>query len=852
MQELNYNKTIVDIFYELAKKKSFEILIEFNDQFISSDFFWKKVKQKSIYLENLFSRQLQRNIFPGECIGLVNNRTPETLSDMVAILFAGGSFVPFDSKSSKEQINYLFSDANIKLYLDQGTAYFTEQNLNFSLNNVDKNSPENLLNKKLLPIHPNQLAYVMYTSGSSGKPKGVKISHRAWWGYCNWFSSLDIIQSCHRIDFSTNLTFDASITTSLVSLAHDKTISICPEEIKYSPHAFLNYLIEKKIDLCKCTPSYFRQLKNESQYSNIKIPHVVKWLLTGEEMSAKDSAVWLREHPNHILYNSYGPTEATVTCSKVKIDINNIKKFKTKIPIESNSRACKFLIVDPTNMSPVANGVRGELCIEGDILADGYLNRPEETKKSFIRGLDNCLLYRTGDEVISSEDGYIYYYGRLDSQIKIRGIRVELDEIQNALCSINNILDARVIVLDKDNPSQMLAFIVPREKVLNEFLFLNQIKSEFANKFYFSIIPERFIILDKIPTNLSGKTDLQNLKILAKNSIVTTKKQQVTNPLEMSILQVWRESLPPNKIGIDTDFFDLGGHSLLAMEVIDKINYQLNTSLPPNIIFQNSTIRTLANAILDTQVNHSLHHICHNKNGPLLFLIHPATGLGHVYHELKSYLDEFDFYALSNDRFGEHENSYKSIEEMANSYIQIMQRHCPNGPYIIGGFCMGGVVAFEMCKQLQNIHNMNHNALILIDSFMLKNIGSEAERNLYNKEQLKLRNLPENSPFGQKIIYELNHNQELVIKYRQENFKTPCLFIECEDMIPEELQNNNFFKLKNENLGWNLSCESNILIKKGIKAFHKTLFVDKIAIKVLSDEIKSFCSLIQKTREGCH
>ncbi|KAB8030778.1 non-ribosomal peptide synthetase [Fluviispira multicolorata] len=847
-KDFNSEMTILDVFHRASLKKSSELLIEFNDQFLTAHSFWQRVLQKSHCLQNIFKKHLLRDIFPGECIAISSSRSLETLSDMLAILFAGGAFVPYDLQSPKERVDYVLNNANVKVKLNHGIAYLTECNLKISLlhtiDEIKYEDPEYYLENMTSHVHPNQLAYIMYTSGSSGQPKGVKISHRALWHYCTWFGSFDFIHKCERIDFSTNLTFDASITTTLVALAFGKTISVCSDDIKNFPSVFLQYLIQKKINLCKCTPSYFRLLVNESKSLFQKIPQTMNWLFTGEEMSVKDSAMWLELHPHHVLYNSYGPTEATVTCSKFKIDRNNIKHFTTNIPIEKDSRACSFHIVN-NKMQSVPHGVKGELCLEGPILADGYLNKTEETQKSFVHGKSNSFWYRTGDEVMSTPDGHIYYFGRLDSQVKIRGIRVELEEIRFVICSLNNVLDAKIIVHNKQNAPKIFAFIVVKQSISNESIFCEKIKHELLNKIPMPIVPQHFVILKKLPINIAGKTDIQALHILAASYSLAVKKKLVTNPLEMSLLQIWKESLPPNKMGIDTNFFDLGGHSLLAMLVMDKINRHLNTSLPPSMLFQKPTIRELGQAIFNTQVNHNLHHLCHNKNAPVLFLIHPATGLAHLYQELKSSLKEIDFYALSNDRFGDVQNPYASIEEMAASYIQILRKHCPKGPYILGGFCTGGVVAFEMIKQLESLA-ITPCALVLIDSFKLQSLGSPQERDLYNKTQLHLRGLPENSQLGQKIVHELNHNQVMVVNYHQKYLTSPCLFIECKHLHSEVQQESTLQQLKKQNHGWSLPPARTFVTKSEIDAFHHTLFSDAMAVRKMGEDILQFCITFSK------
>ncbi len=843
-KDFNSNATILEILNKVSKKNSSDSLIEFNDLFLEANIFWKVVKQKSLSLQNIFKKKLKREIFPGECIGLASGISLETLSDLLAILYAGGAFVPYDLQCPKERIDYMLNNACVKVMLNQGRAYFaensSESHLLFEVNEKSYYKSETNLENMSLKVNCDQLAYIMYTSGTSGRPKGVKISHRALWHYCAWFRSLDIIKECDRFDFSTNLTFDASITTTLVALTYGKPISVCSEDTKGSPRAFLQYLIQKQISFCKCTPSYFKLLVNESQFSLIKIPQIVNWLFTGEEMSALDSATWLELHPHHVFYNSYGPTEATVTCSKFRIDRYNIDQYKNKIPIEKNSRACEFYIID-SNMNPVPHGVKGELCIEGAILADGYLMNSEETNKNFIVGKNNIHCYLTGDEVISEPDGTIYYFGRIDSQVKIRGIRVELEEIRKVICSLDNILDTRVIVHVRQNIQQIFAFLVVNQSVKIESVFYNKVKLELLNKIPDSFIPNHFVILDKIPLTLSGKTDFQELHLFADNYSIQVNEKSATNPLEMSLLEIWREFLPQNKMGIDTSFFDIGGHSLLAMTVTDRINSYLNSYLPPNILFQKPTIRELGLAICNSQAHYNLHHLCHNENAPKLFLIHPASGMAHLYQELTTSLNELDFYALSNDRFADTENPYLSIEEMAASYINIIRKHCPNGPFILGGFCMGGVVAFEMLKQLKSL-DIENCSLILIDSFKLKSLGTSQEKDFYKKTQLWIRGLSENTELGQKIIREIEHNQNLVVNYVQNDFTNPCLFIECKNLHSEVMHKSSSQELKNNNYGWFLPPDKSFLVtKKVIDTFHHTLFSDKISIEKMGKYILHFC-----------
>lgn len=830
--------TILDIYSQVAITNSSKTLIEFGNEGLSASAFWHTVKIKACQLQEILNEHFKHPPNSNKSIGISGSRSLETLSDMVAILFSGFSFVPYDPHDPKDRINYILNDANINVRLNHGKVYFSDDDIGIPL---AQGMNKTLILYNDIRVNPDQCAYIIYTSGSTGKPKGVRISHRALWHYTQWFGSLELNGLCQKIDFSTNLAFDAAITTSLVALANDKSIYVCPREIKNSPHAFLNYLIEKEIDLCKSTPSYFKLLLKESLYSQVKIPQDMIWLLGGEEMNQKDCATWLELYPSHCFYNSYGPTEATVTCSKFKVDKNNIEDFQNNIPIEKNSRSCWFHIVD-SNMREVPYGVKGELCIEGPILANGYQNKPKETNSAFVKNADGGLWYRTGDQVMSLTDGTIYYFGRQDEQVKIRGIRVELDEIRQVICSLKYIADARIIINKDQTPLQLFAFITPSNLEINKVVLCDKVHRYLLRKIPAALVPQHIIVLDKLPLNNAAKVDIQALCALAKNHSIKEGKMLVTCPFEMSLLGIWREYLPLNKIGTDSNFFNLGGNSLLAMEVMDKINSLHNISLPPDLIFQKPNIRELSQAICDQNLNTNLYHFHHCQEGPALFMIHPATGIAHIYQGLNKFLEFIDFYGLSNDRFGDLENPYETIEDMASSYIKILMQHRPNGPYILGGFCTGGVVAFEMIRQLKHKGNLPM-GLVLIDSFNLQHMGSQKERKVYNQNQLKLGGISEGSYFGQKLIYELEHNRHLAVKYQPCSFSTDCLFFECQNLDSEDISQDYLIKLKNSLNGWQDFLDPARIKRVVLNASHQSIFRDEQVISSLGKEINQFIHL---------
>lgn len=576
-------KSIIDIYQNQLSTTSKNILISFEQEHLDDGEFWHIVQTKKYHLCSVLDKYYIQD--SEICIGISNNRSLETISDLLAILLAGCVFVPYDPFDPKERQNFIFEDANVKMVLDSGQLRLlrTDEVINLK----SKNFKESICSRNT------SLAYIMYTSGSTGRPKGVRVSHQALWHFFEWWASLEVNRLSKIVDFSGSLTFDASITTTLIALALGKSIIICPESIKKSPEAFLNYLILNKIDLCKTTPSYFRLLCNAIKDCSISIPHYMSWLLIGEEMSGKDCALWLDYHPEHCLYNAYGPTEATVYCSTFKIDQHNIKQFVQKIPIEQNSRWANFHVVDE-HLGKVPYGVKGELCIEGPILADGYHNLSEQSALAFIDMADGRRLYKTGDQVVMHADGTIFFGGRMDHQVKISGVRVELDEVKNALSLMLGVADSVVLTKMVDQSLQLVAIVAATFEG-DEATFVDGLKCRLSTRLSASMMPQQFIMLKELPHNKAGKIDLEALRHLVERQSFA--EGEATSPLEKSLLEIWRKTLKEEKIGVDSDFFAVGGSSLLALEVIDKINRHFGVMLSANLLFKKPTVRMLCKAI---------------------------------------------------------------------------------------------------------------------------------------------------------------------------------------------------------------------------------------------------------------
>lgn len=810
----------------LQVDSSKSILNAFNDRADSSHF-WNVAASKAAHI-----RRLLNNPVCGTCIGIASTRSQHTLSDLVAILWAGCSFVPYDPRDPDDRVAYILENAGVVGCVAGGRYFASEAEGSVVLqeSSIDFVSPS--------PVDPNDLAYIIYTSGSTGRPKGVRITHRSLYYYYSWFGSLAVAKRTHRYDFSTNLTFDGAITTSIVALAHGKDVVVCPEDVKASPRRFLKYLATEKIDLCKCTPSYFRLLLDAAHDSDANVPQPMYWLLTGEAMSARDTKRWLARHPAHIFLNSYGPTEATVTCSKFQVDRTNIARFPTSIPIDMDSRGCRIRIVDDA-MQEVSPGVKGELCLAGPNLADGYQGLAEATQKSFWNDESGTRWYRTGDRVMVIQNGEMHYFGRLDSQVKIRGVRIELDEINHVITAMPEVANAKVIVVKEGSLAQLWAFVVPRYPLGDEPLFCDRVQRHLQTQLPASMTPQNIVALAQIPMNKADKVDVNALQKLAAQKERRPNKMLIASPLEMTLLQIWRSFLPGVAIGTDSNFFQIGGHSLMAMAVIDTINSQLDSNMSPQLIFQQPTIRQMAQGISSDHDHIHRHHFHHAPHGPMLVMIHPATGLAHLYGVFKPFFTEVDFYGLSNDRFGESERKYESIEAMAFYYLETIRAHRPHGPLFLGGYCTGGVVAFAMAQELARI-GQPVDGIILIDSYKLTDLGPTVEREAYNQRQLKIAGIDPDTWLARRIVHELDTNRQLVAQYNPLGWENRCLFIQCKHLDREDARNAEVASLHQQLNGWQPYLSGSQLDHQMVDASHRTLFSSEESIALLGKHIRAY------------
>jgi amino acid adenylation domain-containing protein len=586
------------LFEAQVEQRPTAIALQFKDQ----QFTYQALNQGS----NQLARYLQRlGVSPGTCVGICLERGVEAIASMLAILKVGGAYVPLDPSYPSERLHFMLKDAGITVVLTQADWADSLQIDNVTVvcleqewNAIAQESDENLS----IPCSSDQLAYVIYTSGSTGTPKGVVIPHRA----VNRLvceTNYVQIEPSDRIAQVANLAFDAATFEVWGALLNGAQIIGIDREITLSPADFVSELQQQKVSILFLTTALLNQT-----VSQIPIAfRSLKYLLFGGEMANVDRVRSLLEQgkPQHLIH-VYGPTENTTFSTWY--EVQEVPENATTIPIGQAIANTQVYLLD-THLKPVPAGVCGEIYLGGEGLAQGYLNRPELTAERFVDGrfvgsggwevgggeeTSNLRLYKTGDRALYRSNGNLEFLGRTDYQIKIRGFRVELGEIEMAIARHPAVQTAVVIVREQNGDSQnlqLIAYVVPKATILTERELRSFLKQTLPNY----MMPAAFVVMDRLPLTANGKVDQ---KALPSPELTVTREPPIapTTSLEASLVELWTQLLG-RKVGIHDHFFELGGHSLLATQLVSRIRDRFQVELPLRSIFETPTIAELAQKI---------------------------------------------------------------------------------------------------------------------------------------------------------------------------------------------------------------------------------------------------------------
>lgn len=519
-------------------------------------------------------------------IAIMIDRSLYMIIGIIGILKSAGAYMPIDPELPVERIMYMLEDSGASILITSNKYKYkidVYKGIKIFLDGSDVFNEEIHHSKHVPSI--NDLAYLIYTSGSTGEPKGVMIEHKALTNFINGVRGI-INQSRYKTILAiTTISFDISILEILVPLTLGFKVVIADAIQLRDSEALVNLIIENSVDVLQTTPSRIKLLlENENFLSVLRKLNV---LMIGGEASSVTLVNKLKNITNTKLFNMFGPTETTIwsTVKNLRDDDGvNIGK-----PIV-NTRI--YILDKDLNLLPI--GVPGELCIAGEGLARGYFNKPELTAEKFVQLplMNDEKIYRTGDLARWSSDGDIEFLGRIDNQIKIKGYRIELQEIETNLLKHEDIKEAIVVVKENTQGKYLCAYYIS-----NLSIHSSDIKDYLLKKIPDYMVPSYFIKLDKMPLSHNGKIDRSLLPEfdIENNNDYQAPKDVVESKLKEILLEVMKNERLD--IGVDRNFFDLGVHSLNSMTIISKIHKKFNVNITIRQLFNNPTIIELAKVI---------------------------------------------------------------------------------------------------------------------------------------------------------------------------------------------------------------------------------------------------------------
>ncbi|GJM33275.1 MAG: hypothetical protein DHS20C18_22760 [Saprospiraceae bacterium] len=585
------DKTILDLFLEQVTQTPDKTAIVFEGQELSYVELHERSNQLGHYLR-------KRGVWPESPVGICIDRSLEMMIGLLGIVKAGGAYLPIDPEYPQERISYMLEDAGITLVLGNQSSKSLLEGLEYIL--LDEDWQTIGLESKEMPQHnltPENLFYIIYTSGSTGHPKGVMNQHsgvvnRLLWAQQEYGldSEVDIVLQ------KTNFCFDVSVWELFWPIITGvKLVFARPGGHKDSN--YLKSLIEKEgITTMHFVPSMLEVFLLDIHAGDCK--DLVRVLCSGEALKPVHVKTFLEKLPTVALHNLYGPTEAAIDVTYWQVP-GNVAEVPV-VPIGKPVANTQLYVLDAYD-ALVPTGVIGELHIGGIQVARGYWNRPELTAQKFIpnKFMSNpaTKLYRTGDLVRWLPDGNIEYLGRKDHQVKMRGYRIELGEIEAVLS--NHKLVAQCVVLaneDKNGVKRLVAYIVPAAEFDKAGIqtYLQAHLPEY-------MVPALMVELQTMPLNANGKIDRKALPDPDASALVSHNTYAAPNtPIETKLVQIWKELLEVDQVGIKDDFFELGGYSLLATRVVSAVKKSMEVEIGTQDIFMYPTIEELAELIGET------------------------------------------------------------------------------------------------------------------------------------------------------------------------------------------------------------------------------------------------------------
>ena len=648
---------------------------------------------------NQLARHLVKlGVGPDVLVGIFVDRSLEMVVGLLGILKAGGAYVPLDPAFPGDRIAFMLEDSEVAVLLTQRHLLDSIPDnrakvvvLDADWNEIAKEDADNPVSR----YEAANLAYVIYTSGSTGKPKGVQISHRAVVNFMTSMRHEPGMTELDRLLSVTTLSFDIAGLEIYLPLIVGASVEIVSREVSSDGYQLLSKLASSGATVMQATPATWRMLMEAGWKGT---PHL-KVLCGGEAISRKLATQLLQRCGS--LWNMYGPTETTIwsTCSKIESEQATIVIGR---PIANTD----IFILDEL-LQPVPIGVAGELHIGGDGLARGYLKRPDLTAEKFIASpfaqSPGERIYKTGDLARYLPNGDIECLGRIDHQVKLRGFRIELGDIEAALRQHPGVNDT-VVVAREDTPGdkRLVAYFVPSQQTAPT---TGELRDFLKEKLPEYMVPSAFVTLDAMPLTPNGKVNRRALPAPEHTNLATEESFVAPkDDLESQLVAIWEGVLGVRPIGIRHSFFELGGNSLIAVRLMHRVEQAFGKHLSIATLFQAPTIEQLSGILRQRGWSPAWSSLVPIQTGgpnPPFFCVHGVGGNVLRFYGLAQHLgSDQPFYALQAQGLNADYPCHIRAEEMAAHYLKEVRSVQSQGPYFLGGYSFGGMIALEMAQQL--------------------------------------------------------------------------------------------------------------------------------------------------------
>jgi amino acid adenylation domain-containing protein len=627
-------------------------------------------------------------------VGLCLDRSFEMIVAMLGVHKAGAAYVPLDAAQPLERLGFILRDAEARVVLTQKHWRPNLPTTSAAVLCLDSDWPTIARQSDHTPtigVGPDNLAYLIYTSGSAGLPKGVLVEHR---GLTNvvWdhMRQMRIGPDTRALQFVFPH-FDAAQGEIFRILCAGATLCLAPADSLLPGPGFADLLHELGITFMSLPPSFLTVQPGAEELAAVKTI-----VVGGEAILPEVAARWSK---GRRLFNGYGPTETTIGST-----LATAWDLSRPPPLGRPIANAQVYVLDD-HMQPAPVGVPGELYIAGAGVARGYLHQPDLTAARFLphpfSDQPGARLYRTGDRGRWRSDGTLEFLGRVDEQVKIRGFRIEPGETEAVLRQHAAVHDTTVMARE-DTPGnkRLVAYVV----VQSPGPAARELRAYVEQKLPDYMVPSAFVFLDQLPRKAHGKVDRRALPAPEVTGAEETVYRAPRDETERQLARLLEQSLGVEQVGLDDNFFELGGHSLLAVQVIEQIKEQFGETLPVATVFRHPTVEDLAGVLRQHDsgaADSPLVAIQPHGSKPPLFVVHPAEGTVLCYAELARQLgpDQPVYGFQARSLIGDLPPTTR-IEDMAADYIQLMRNVQPAGPYLLGGWSTGGMIALEMAQQL--------------------------------------------------------------------------------------------------------------------------------------------------------